>query len=161
LAVFTEFEIVASKSLQDFARGVVTSSGALTGSSDDGQKTKIDPISAISLITTFIPFLVDMLKKCRSLKNDQVQGYVASRHSSDKTRVPQEKQAAAKLLAHCKRCKKEEVKNAKKTGIPADFGRYEIDDETALRVCHNMIGNFAAMGPVTAEGLVAEASTGA
>jgi len=152
---------VASKSLQDFARGVVTSAGALTGSNDDGQKTKIDPISVISLFATFIPILVDMLKKCRSLKNDQVQAYVASRHSSDKTRVPQERTAAAKLLAHCKRCKKEEVKNAKKTGIPADFGRYEIDDETALRVCHNMIGNFAAMGPVTAEGLVAEASTGA
>ena len=101
-----------------------------------------------------------MLKKCRSLKNDQVQGYVASRHSSDKTRGPQEKQAAAKLLAHCKRCKKEEVKNAKKTGIPADIGRYELDDETAVRVCHNMIGNFAAMGPVVAAGLVEEASTG-
>ena len=152
---------MANKKIQDFVQGVVTSSGALTGSSDDGQKTKIDPISAISLITTFIPILVDMLKKCRSLKNDQVQGWVASRHSSDKTRGPQEKQAAAKLLTHCKRCKKEEVKNAKKTGIPADIGRYEMDDETALRVCHNMIGNFAAMGTVTAEGLVAEASTGA
>ena len=152
---------MASKSLQDFAKGVVTSSGALTGDNDDGQKTKIDPISAISLITTFIPILVDMLKKCRSLKNDQVQGWVASRHSSDKTRGPQEKQAAAKLITHCKRCKKEELKNAKKTGIPADVGRYDLDDETAARVCHNMIGNFAAMGPVTAEGLVVEASTGA
>ena len=151
---------MASKKIQDFVQGVVTSSGALTGASDDGQKTKIDPISAISLITTFIPVILDVLKKCRSLKNDQVQGYVASRHSRDKTRKPQEKQAAAKLLAHCKRCKKEEVKNAKKTGIPADIGRYEIDDETALRVCHNMIGNFAAMPPVSAEGLVAEASTG-
>ena len=151
---------MASKKIQDFAGGVVTSSGALTGANDDGQKTKIDPISAISLITTFIPILVDMLKKCRSLKNDQVQGWVASRHSSDKTRGPQEKQAAGKLLAHCKRCKKEEIKNAKKTGIPADIGRYELDDETALRVCHNMIGNFAAMGSVTAASLVAEASTG-
>ncbi len=152
---------MVSKKIQDFVGGVVASSGALTGSADDGQKTKIDPISAITLITTFIPVILDALKKCRSLKNDQVQGYVASRHSSDKTRGPQEKQAAAKLLTHCKRCKKEEVKNAKKTGIPADIGRYEIDDETALRVCHNMIGNFSAMGPVTAEGLVAEASTGA
>ena len=152
---------MASKKIQDFASGVVTSSGALTGANDDGQKTKIDPISAISLITTFIPVILDGLKKCRSLKNDQVQGYVASRHSSDKARVPQERTAAAKLLTHCKRCKKEEIKNAKKTGIPADIGRYELDDETALRVCHNMIGNFAAMGPVSAEGLVAEASTGA
>ena len=152
---------MVSKKIQDFASGVVTSSGALTGANDDGQKTKIDPISAISLITTFIPILVDMLKKCRSLKNDQVQAWVASRHSSDKTRGPQEKQAAGKLLAHCKRCKKEEVKNAKKTGIAADIGRYELDDETALRVCHNMVGNFAAMGPVSAEALVAEASTGA
>ena len=151
---------MASKKIQDFVQGVVTSSGALTGSSDDGQKTKIDPISAISLITTFIPVILDVLKKCRSLKNDQVQGYVASRHSRDKTRKPQEIQVASKLLIYCNRCKKEEVKNAKKTGIPADIGRYEIDDETALRVCHNMIGNFAAMGPVSAEGLVAEASTG-
>jgi hypothetical protein len=147
--------------VQDFVRGVVTSSGALSGTNDDGQKTKIDPISAISLITTFIPILVDMVKKCRSLKNDQVQGHVASRHSSDKTRGPQEKQAAAKLLTHCKRCKKEEIKTAKKLGVPADIGRYELDDETALRVCHNMIGNFAAMGSVTAASLVAEASTGA
>jgi hypothetical protein len=152
---------VASKKIQDFVSGVVTSSGALTGSSDDGQKTKIDPISAISLITTFIPILLDGLKKCRSLKNDQVQGYVASRHSSDKARAPQERTAAGKLLAHCNRCKKEELKNAKKTGIPADIGRYDIDNETAIRLCHNMIGNFAAMGPVIAEGLVAEASTGA
>ena len=151
---------MASKNLQEFARGVVTSSGALTGSGDDGQKTKIDPISAISLITTFIPILLDGLKKCRSLKNDQVQGHVASRHSSDKTRVPQERTAAAKLLTHCKRCKKEELKNAKKTGIPADIGRYDMDNETAIRLCHNMIGNFSAMGPVMAEGLVAEASTG-
>ena len=151
---------MANKKIQDFASGVVTSSGALTGANDDGQKTKIDPISAISLITTFIPVLVDMVKKCRSLKNDQVQGYVASRHASDRTRGAQEKQAAAKLLTHCKRCKKEEIKNAKKTGIPADIGRYELDDETAARVCHNMIGNFAAMGSVTAAALVEEASTG-
>ena len=61
---------MASKKIQDFVSGVVTSSGALTGSSDDGQKTKIDPISAISLITTFIPILLDGLKKCRSLKKD-------------------------------------------------------------------------------------------
>ena len=152
--------MAASKSVQDFVRGVVISSGALTGADDDGQKTKIDPISAISLITTFIPILLDGLKKCRSLKNDQVQGYVASRHSSDKSRVPQERTAAGKLLAHCRRCKKEELKDAKKTGIPADIGRYDMDNETAIRLCHNMIGNFSAMGPVAAEGLVAEASTG-
>ena len=152
---------MASKKIQDFASGLVTSSGALTGSNDDGQRTKIDPISVISVITTFIPILLDGLKKCRSLKNDQVQGYVASRHSSDRTRKQQEKQAAEKLLAYCWRCKKQEVKNAKKTGVPADIGRYELDDETALRVCHNMIGNFAAMGSVTAASLVAEASTGA
>ena len=151
---------MANKRIQDFARGVVTSSGALTGANDDGQKTKIDPISAISLITTFIPILLDGLKKCRSLKNDQVQGYVASRHASDRTRGAQEKQAAAKMLTHCKRMKRDEVKDAKKTGIPADIGRYELDDEAVLRVCHNMIGNFAAMGSGTAAGLVEEASTG-
>ncbi len=149
-----------SKKYDDFVLGVLASSGALTGLNDDGQKTKIDPISAISLIAPFMPILLDGLKKCRSLKNDQVQGYVASRHSNDKTRGPQEKQAAGKLLAYCKRCKKEEIKTAKKLGIPADIGRYELDDETALRVCHNMIGNFAAMGSVTAAGLVEEASTG-
>lgn len=151
---------MASQKMQEFVNNLLTSSGALTGENHPGQKTKIDPISAISLITTFIPILLDGLKKCRSLKNDQVQGYVASRHSSDKTRGPQEKQAAGKLLAHCKRLKREEIKSAKKMGVPADIGRYELDDETALRVCHNMIGNFAAMGPVTAAGLVEEASTG-
>ena len=151
---------MANKKIQDFASGVVTSSGALTGASDDGKKTRIDPISAISIITTFIPILVDFVKKCRSLKNDQVQGYVASRHSSDRTRGPQEKQATAKLLTHCKRCKKEEIKSAKKLGIPADIGRYDIDDETAARVCHNMIGNFTAMGSATSAALVEEASTG-
>lgn len=151
---------MVSKKYDDFVGGVLASSGALTGENHSGQKTKIDPISAISLITTFIPILLDGLKKCRSLKNDQVQGYVASRHASDKTRGPQEKQAAGKLLAYCKRCKKEEIKTAKKLGVPADIGRYELDDETALRVCHNMIGNFAALGSVTAASLIEEASTG-
>ena len=151
---------MASNKFDDFVQSVLTSSGALTGANDDGVKTKIDPISAISLITTFIPILIDGLKKCRSLKNDQVQGYVRGRHSSDKTRGPQEKQAAGKLLAHCKRLKREEIKSAKKLGVPADIGRYELDDETALRVCHNMIGNFSALGSVTAAGLVEEASTG-
>ena len=151
---------MVSKKYDDFVGGVLASSGALVGANDDGQKTKIDPISVITVISGFIPILLDGLKKCKSLKNDQVQAYVASRHSSDKTRGPQEKQAAGKLLAYCKRCKKDEIKNAKKLGVPADIGRYELDDETALRVCHNMIGNFAAISSVAAENLVYEANTG-
>jgi hypothetical protein len=101
------------------------------------------------------------VKQCKGLREHQVQGYVATRHGNDKTRGPQEKQAAGKLLAHCKRLKRDEIKSTKKLGIPADIGRYELDDETALRVCHNMIGNFAAISDFeAATKLVAKASTG-
>ena len=152
---------MANSAVEDFARGVVRSSGALTASNDDGQKTKIDPISIMTVVVPFITQLVTWVKQCKGLRDDQVQGYVATRHSSDKARVPQERAAAGKLLAYCKRCKKEELKNAKKTGVPADIGRYDMDNETAVRVCHNIIGNFAAISDYdVATRLVVKASTG-
>jgi hypothetical protein len=152
---------VANSLVEDFARGVIKSSGALTGANDDGAKTKIDPISIMTVVVPFITQLVTWLKQCKGLRDDQVQGFVATRHGNDKTQKAQEKQVFGKLMAHCRKSRQEEVRNAKKLGIPADIGRFQIDDDTATRVCHNLIGNFAAINDFeVATRLVAKASTG-
>ncbi len=147
--------------VENFARGVVTSSGALTGVSDDGKKTKIDPISAITLIMPVIQQIVTWVKQCKGLKNHEVQCFVADRHANTRTCGVQENQVVTRLMGYCKKAKREEIKNAKKLGVPADIGRYEIDEMTAKRVAHNIIGNFVNIDdPVEATELVAEASTG-
>lgn len=152
---------MANSAVEDFARGVIKSSGALTGENHPGQKTQIDPISIMTVVVPFITQLVNWVKQCKGLRDDQVQGFVATRHGNDKTQKAQEKQVFGKLMAYCRKSRQEEIKKAKKLGIPADIGRFQIDDDTATRVCHNLIGNFAAISDFdAATRLVVKASTG-
>ena len=147
--------------VDDFSRSVVTGAGALTGTSDDGKTVAIDPISAITLFTTILPVIFGWVKQCKGLKNDQVQGYVAQRHANPKTSAKQEADLQKKILVECRKLAKEEKRKAKATGIPADVGRYSIDERTAAKLAHNTIGQFSQADNLTAMKLVAACSKGA
>lgn len=147
--------------IEDFSKSVVTGAGALTGSSDDGKTVAIDPVSVITLITTILPVIFGWVKQCKGLKNDQVQGYVAQRHADPKTSAKQESDLQKKILVECRKLAKEEKRKAKATGIPADVGRYSIDERTAAKLAHNTIGQFSQADTATAAKLVAACSVGA
>ena len=147
--------------VEEFSKSVVTGAGALTGSSDDGKTVAIDPVSIITLITTILPVIFGWVKQCKGLKNDQVQGYVAQRHADPKTSAKQEADLQKKILVECRKLAKEEKRNAKTTGIPADVGRYSIDERTAAKLAHNTIGQFSQVDTATASKLVAACSVGA
>ena len=147
--------------IEDFSRVVVTGAGALTGTSDDGKTVAIDPISGIVFFSTILPVIAGWLKQCKGLKNDQVQGYVAQRHADPKTSAKQEADLQKKILVECRKLAKEEKRKAKATGIPADVGRYSIDERTAAKLAHNTIGQFSQTDAATAAKLVAACSVGA
>ena len=147
--------------IEDFSKSVVTGAGALTGTSDDGKTVAIDPISGIVFFSTILPVIAGWLKQCKGLKNDQVQGYVAQRHADPKTSAKQETDLQKKILVECRKLAKEEKRNAKATGIPADVGRYSIDERTAAKLAHNAIGQFSQADTATAAKLVAACSVGA
>ena len=147
--------------IEDFSKSVVRSAGALTGASDDGKTVAIDPVSVITLITTILPVIFGWVKQCKGLKNDQVQGFVAQRHADPKTSAKQEADLQKKILVECRKLAKEEKRKAKATGIPADVGRYSIDERTAAKLAHNTIGQFSQADTATAAKLVAACSVGA
>jgi hypothetical protein len=147
--------------VEEFSRFVVSGAGALTGTSDDGETVAIDPISAITLFTTILPVIFGWVKQCKGLKNDQVQGYVAQRHANPKTSAKQEADLQKKILVECRKLAKEEKRNAKATGIPADVGRYSIDERSAAKLAHNTIGQFSHADNLTVMKLVTACSTGA
>ena len=147
--------------VEEFSRWVVTGAGALTGTSDDGETVAIDPISAITLFTTILPVIFGWVKQCKGLKNDQVQGFVAQRHADPKTSAKQEADLQKKILVECRKLAKEEKRNAKAIGVPADVGRYSIDERSAAKLAHNTIGQFSQADNFTAMKLVTACSKGA
>ena len=149
-----------STAVKNFAKSVVIRSGAMTGTNDDGKTVAIDPITIMTLLTTIIPQVFAWVKQCRSLKNDEVQSFVASQQRNPKTQANQENKLQDRLRKLCRAGKRDELKRAKATGIPADVGRYEADDATIAKLAHNAIGEFCSMGQIAAFDIVAN-STGA
>jgi hypothetical protein len=151
---------MASKSLKTFADSVVTRSGAMTGVSEDGKLVKIDPITIVTLLTTIIPQVIAWVKKCRGLKNDEVQSYVAKQQQDPRTQASQEAKLKDRIAKICRQGMRDEQRRAKATGMPADVDRYSLDSATIDRIAHNAIGEFVSTQPAVAQALVAEASTG-
>ena len=145
--------------IEDFSKSVVTGAGALTGTSDDGKTVAIDPISGIVFFSTILPVIAGWLKQCKGLKNDQVQGFVASQRQSPKRQADQEKKLQNKIAKLCEDGKKAELKRSKETGLPVDLGRFAYDDATIAKLAHHTIGEFVSMHPVMAEAIVAENTT--
>lgn len=151
----------SSTFVRDFARSVVTRAGALTGSDERGRKVSIDPITVITLITTILPVIAGWVKQCKGLKNEEVQGFVASQQRQVRSQIDQEKKLRNRISKICEDGKKAELKRAKETGLPADIGRFLCDDETIAKLAHHTIGEFVSLHPVMASAIVAENTTGA
>lgn len=147
---------MASKLTDDFYKTVANKIGAMVCEGDEGQAVKFDPITLLTLITTLGPMLLNFVTKCRGLKNDQeVQQSVAEHNQDVKLSVRQRNAGAAKILGECRRLRGEERKKAKKTGLPADIGRYQIDTPAALRIVDHGIGTFTTLPAAKASAIVA------
>jgi hypothetical protein len=143
-----------SKAINEFCGLVGAKTGGLVCVGDGGKKVSIDPITIVTLITTILPVIGQWFTKCRELKNDQAQESVAADNGNPRKSQQQRDALAKKILAECRVRKGEEIRIAKKTGLPADVGRYQIDTPAALRLADHMIGTFVAMPRPKASALV-------
>jgi hypothetical protein len=147
---------MASKLTDDFYKTVASKTGAMACEGDEGQTVKFDPVTILSLISTIGPILINFVKKCRGIDNDQeVQQSVAEHNQDAKLSVRQRNAGASKILAECRRLRGEERRKAKKTGLPADVGRYQIDTPAALRIVDHGIGTFVTLPAAKATAIAA------
>jgi hypothetical protein len=147
---------MASKLTNDFFKTVANKTGAMVCDNGEGKLVKFDPITLLTLITTLGPMLLNFVTKCRGLKNDEeVQRSVAEHNQDVKLSVKQRNAGGAKILAECRRLANEERRKAKKTGLPADVGRYQIDTPAALRIVDHGIGTFVTLPAAKATAVVA------
>jgi hypothetical protein len=147
---------VANKLVDDFFKVIANKTGAMVCESDEGQKVQFDPVTWLTLLNTLGPMLFNFLKKCRGIDNDQEVQRSVSEHNSDaKLAAKQRSAGAAKILAECRRLRGEERRKAKKTGLPADVGRYQIDTPAALRIVDHGIGTFMMLPAAKATAIVA------
>jgi hypothetical protein len=147
---------MASKLMDDFHKTIASKIGAMTCDNGEGKSVQFDPITLLTLITTLGPMLLNFVKKCRGIDNDQeVQQSVAEHNQDVKLSVRQRNAGAAKILGECRRLANEERRKAKKTGLPADVGRYQIDTPAALRIVDHGIGAFVTLPAAKATAIVA------
>jgi len=150
-----------AKAAEKFAKTVSDDCGALVSVGVDGKRTGIDPISIATVITTLLPMIAQWFQACREKRQQRQQDQtpqqqVAAAHSDAKTRTKNVDSLARKILLECQRKRGEEVRNARKTGLPADTGRYEMDANSAYRLADKMHTKFATAKASDAESLCAE-----
>jgi hypothetical protein len=144
-----------------FAGTVASATGGLTGSLD-GKPVKFDPVTIVTLITTLLPMITDMIQKCRDRRQqrqqeqDTPQQQIAAAHADPKQREQNVTQLQTRILRACEKGKREEIKRAKATGLPADLGRYAIDADGAYRLAGQMQAQFVVMPAKDAAALCAE-----
>jgi hypothetical protein len=150
------------KQAEKFAGVVASATGGLTGSID-GQAVRIEPISLITLITTtIIPMGVQLIQKCRERRQqrqeeqDTPQQQIAAAHADPKQRERNVSQLQQRILLACDRGRREEIRRAKQSGLPADLGRYAIDADGAYRLADKMHDRFANMPAKDAAALCSE-----
>jgi hypothetical protein len=150
------------KQAEKFAGTVASATGGLTGSID-GKPVAFDPISIISLITTtIIPMAVQLIQKCRERRQqrqeqqDTPQQQIAAAHADPRQRERNLAQIQQRILLACDRGRREEIKRAKQTGLPADLGRYAIDADGAYRLADKLHDRFANMPAKDAAALCSE-----
>ena len=151
---------MASKTAEKFAKTVSDDCGALVSVGVDGRRAGIDPITITTLITTLLPMIAQWFQSCREKRQqrqDQTpQAQISAAHSDAKTRTKNVDSLARKILLECQRKRGEEIRKAKKTGLPADTGRYEMNADSAYRLADKMHTKFATAKPADAEALCAE-----
>lgn len=139
-----------------FARQVGAKCGRMTGANDNGELVAFDPVTIVTLITTILPVIMGWVQQCKAKRQQQdVQPAVAADHNGP-GQERQIQRLQVKILQECKARVRAERANAKRTGLPADVGRYAIDNESARRLAVHSIGSFVAMSPKDAAELVAE-----
>jgi hypothetical protein len=144
-----------------FAGVVASATGGLTGTVD-GKAVAFDPVTIITLITTILPVITDLFQKCRERRQqkqqqqDTPQQQIAAAHADPKQRERNVSQLQARILLACDRGRRDELKRAKQTGLPADLGRYAIDADGAYRLADKMHDRFANMKASDAAALCAE-----
>jgi hypothetical protein len=143
-----------------FATAVANDCGGLTGTSESGKRVGIDPITIATLITTILPMITQWFQACREKRQqrqqeqqDTPQQQIAAAHASPAARAKNVTELKKQVLKACRDGKAAEIKRAKLTGIPADIGRYAIDDESAGRVADKLHARFATMPQKDAEAL--------
>ena len=145
---------------QKFAKAVGDDCGALVSVGVDGKRASIDPITITTLITTLLPIIAQFFQACREKRQqrqDQTpQQQVAAAHADAKARAKNVDSLARKILLECQRKRGEEIRKAKKTGLPADTGRYEMNADSAYRLADKMHTKFATAKPADAESLCSE-----
>jgi len=149
-----------AKAGQKFAASVSGDCGALVSVGVDGKRASIDPITITTLITTLLPMIAEWFKACREKRQqrqDQApQAQISAAHADAKARAKNVDSLARKILLECQRKRGEEIRNAKKTGLPADTGRYEMNADSAYRLADKMHTKFATAKPADAESLCSE-----
>ena len=142
-----------------FSAAVANDCGGLTGTSDSGKRVGIDPITIATLITTILPMITQFFQQCRERRQqrqqeqDTPQQQIAAAHANPVARAKNVAELKRQVLKACRDGKAAEIRRAKATGIPADLGRYAIDDESAQRVADKLHARFATMPPKDAEAL--------
>ena len=149
-----------AKAGQKFAASVSGDCGALVSVGVDGKRASIDPITITTLITTLLPIIAQFFQACREKRQqrqDQTpQQQVAAAHADAKARAKNVDSLARKILLECQRKRGEEVRNARKTGLPADTGRYEMNADSAYRLADKMHTRFATAKASDADALCEE-----
>lgn len=149
-----------SKAISEFSATVGSKTDGIVCAGDDGKSVSIDPITIITLITTILPVIGQWFTKCRELRRDQAQESVSAENQNPRKAQKQRDALAKKILAECRIRKGQEIRNAAKTGIPADIGRYQIDTPAALRIADHMIGTFVNLPAAKAAALVDDCCKG-
>ena len=147
------------KAVDKFASSVTGKCGGLTGSSEDGDRVAIDPITITTLITTILPALVQWFQSCRERRKQQdqtPQQQIAAAHAEPKARARNVAALQTRILQECKRGAVAERRRARQTGIPADIGRFAIDYDSAGRLADKIHTEAATMPARDAAALCAE-----
>ena len=150
---------MASNITGKFAAAVAGDCGGLTGTSDSGKRVSFDPITIATLITTILPVITQWFQQCRERRQqrqqeqDTPQQQIAAAHASPAARAKNVAELKKQVLRACRDGKAAEIRRARQTGIPADIGRYAIDDESAGRVADKLHARFATMPARDAEAL--------
>jgi|GEM_PF-760035 len=152
---------MAMKAGQKFAKTVSDDCGALVSVGVDGKRAGIDPISIATVITTLLPMIAEWFKACREKRQQRQQDQtpqqqVAAAHADAGQRTKNVESLARKILLECQRKRGEEIRNARKTGLPADIGRYDMNADSAYRLADKMHTRFATAKPADTESLCSE-----
>ena len=144
-----------------FASAIAKDCGGLTGTSDSGKRVAFDPITIATLITTILPVITQWFQACRERRQqrreeqDTPQQQIAAAHASPAARAKNVAELKKQVLKACRNGKAAEIRRARQTGIPADLGRFAIDDDSAGRVADRLHTRFATMPSRDAEALCA------